>query len=234
MFESLFNEKGILALVAQGSLISHAVLVLLIIMSSVSWALILLKLVQYRRIQVENEEFLLVFQREKKLEQLNALANEFTLSTHARLFESCYKEFFLFRQKMPQLEEKELDKAQIHERFHQRMERVLTRCINQQAYVLEARLSWLATISSASPFIGLFGTVLGIIDSFQNIGSQGATSLAVVAPGISEALVATAAGLLAAIPALMAYNGFRNQAKSFSTSMKNFALDLNNRFDWIV
>ena len=111
---------------------------------------------------------------------------------------------------------------------------MIEKTINERHTFIENRLNVLATISSAAPFIGLFGTVLGIINSFQSIGTTGVTSLASVAPGISEALVATAAGLLAAIPALMAYNYFRNQSRLLTNTMRNFGMEITNRFEWIV
>jgi biopolymer transport protein TolQ len=110
----------------------------------------------------------------------------------------------------------------------------MEQCFNEQYTQIENRLNLLATISSAAPFVGLFGTVLGIIDSFQNIGTSGLTSLAAVAPGISEALIATAAGLLAAIPALIAYNLFRNQARSLGNDLRDFSRELSNRIEWIL
>ena len=116
----------------------------------------------------------------------------------------------------------------------QQLQRVIEQTINERYAFIENRLSILATISSAAPFIGLFGTVLGIINSFQSIGTSGVTSLASVAPGISEALVATAAGLLAAIPALMAYNYFRNQTRILANTMRNYWMELTNSFDCIV
>ena len=114
------------------------------------------------------------------------------------------------------------------------LQRVIEQSINEKYSFIENRLNILATISSAAPFVGLFGTVLGIINSFQSIGTTGVTSLAAVAPGISEALVATAAGLLAAIPALMGYNYFRNQARTLTNTMRNYGMELTNRFEWIV
>ena len=106
--------------------------------------------------------------------------------------------------------------------------------IEKQMSKISKGYTFLATVGSTAPFIGLFGTVLGIINSFQSIGTSGVTSLASVAPGISEALVATAAGLLAAIPALMAYNHFRNQARILTNTMRNYGMELTNRFEWIV
>ena len=114
------------------------------------------------------------------------------------------------------------------------LQRVIEQTINEKYSFIENRLNILATISSAAPFVGLFGTVLGIINSFQSIGTTGVTSLAAVAPGISEALVATAAGLMAAIPALMGYNYFRNQARVLTNTMRNYGMELTNRFEWIV
>ena len=105
---------------------------------------------------------------------------------------------------------------------------------NQQNIILESRLPFLATVSSSAPFLGLLGTVLGIIDAFQNIGQMGVTSLAVVAPGISVALITTAAGLLAAIPALIAYNAYRSRIREISVDMKNFALEVTNRFERLL
>ena len=110
----------------------------------------------------------------------------------------------------------------------------MERVYNQQNLLLERRLSFLAMVSSSAPYIGLFGTVLGIIDAFSDIGTTGVTSLAVVAPGISEALIATAAGLMAAIPALIAYNLFRNRLRDLNTQMKNFALDVTNRMERLL
>ena len=114
------------------------------------------------------------------------------------------------------------------------LQRVIEQTINEKYSFIENRLNILATVSSAAPFVGLFGTVLGIINSFQSIGTTGVTSLAAVAPGISEALVATAAGLMAAIPALMGYNYFRNQARALTNTMRNYGMELTNRFEWIV
>ena len=95
---------------------------------------------------------------------------------------------------------------------------------------MERYLPFLATTASSAPFIGLFGTVWGIMSAFHGIGQQGSASLAVVAPGISEALIATAAGLGAAIPAVIAYNYFVNQVKRWATEMEGFSLDLLNLF----
>jgi biopolymer transport protein TolQ len=109
--------------------------------------------------------------------------------------------------------------------------RTLTVATNEQIAALEQNLGWLATTASVSPFIGLFGTVLGIIRAFQNLGSAGSTSLSSVGPGIAEALIATAAGLFAAIPAAMAYNYFNNALKQIGGRMDDFGLEFLNLVD---
>ncbi len=230
----LFDEKGIFGLILQGSWITHLVLLVLLLMSSISWAIIFLKWFQFRRIASENDKFLEVFHKEAKLEQINNSALQFRFSPLARIFESSYQEIVNFREKVKNQRTKYRSSKEILDRLNQRLTRISDLNINQQYSLLNQRLSPLASISSAAPFIGLFGTVLGIIDAFQGIGVSGVTSLAVVAPGISEALVATAAGLLAAIPALMAYNYYRHSSRQASDLMQNFSLELSNRMEWVV
>jgi biopolymer transport protein TolQ len=108
------------------------------------------------------------------------------------------------------------------------VDRALIRAATNEVNKLERRMTFLATTASVTPFIGLFGTVVGIMIAFQRIGTTGSTNLAVVAPGISEALIATAAGLFAAIPALVFYNHFTHRVKEFSATMDDFALEFLN------
>ena len=205
------------------------ILGLLIFMSALSWAIIVLKALQFRQVAAENEYFLQALAREQALTSLYSLAQNLDSSPLARLYESGYREISAFRQR--------IEKAQMtnpRERFLDALGRTLERIYNQQTQLLERRLPVLATVSSSAPYVGLFGTVLGVIAAFRDIGVSGVTSLAVVAPGISEALVATAAGLATAIPALIAYNSFRNRVRDISTSMKNFALDITNRLERLL
>ena len=205
------------------------ILGLLIFMSALSWAIIVLKVLQFRQVAAENEYFLQALAREQALTSLYSLAQNLDSSPLARLYESGYREISAFRQR--------IEKAQMtnaRERFLDALGRTLERIYNQQTQLLERRLPVLATVSSSAPYVGLFGTVLGVIAAFRDIGVSGVTSLAVVAPGISEALVATAAGLATAIPALIAYNTFRNRVRDISTSMKNFALDITNRLERLL
>ena len=108
------------------------------------------------------------------------------------------------------------------------VDRALIRAATNEVNKLEKRMTFLATAASVTPFIGLFGTVVGIMIAFQRIGASGSTNLAIVAPGISEALIATAAGLFAAIPALVFYNHFTHRVKEFSSAMDDFALEFLN------
>ncbi|MBT6613432.1 MAG: hypothetical protein HOB38_15130, partial [Deltaproteobacteria bacterium] len=121
----------------------------------------------------------------------------------------------------------DIDKKQLIQKIERRIEKAI---ISEKADI-EKELGLLATISSSAPFIGLLGTVTGIIDAFYSIAAQGASSIAVVAPGISAALVATAVGLFTAIPALIAYNMFREKVRALSNKMAGFGLDLLTLFD---
>lgn len=206
-----------------------AILAVLVIMSALSWAIIVAKVFQFRHVQAENESFLAALAKDAALSSLYSAAQELDNSTLARMYEQVYREISAFKARM--------DKAPVPDaraRLLDSMSRTLERAYNQQVQGLEYRLPLLATLSSSAPYVGLFGTVLGIIDAFRNIGVSGVTSLAIVAPGISEALVATAAGLATAIPALIAYNAFRNQLRILAAAMKNFGLDITNRMERLL
>lgn len=207
-----------------------AILLLLLCLSALSWAIIITKWFQLRVVNAENLHFQAAYQRDQTLANIYTLSQKLGSSTLAKMFEVSYREISLFRQQM----EKSGELVDARERLMLNLSRTLERVYNQQYLQLERRISVLAVISSSAPYIGLFGTVLGIIDAFASIGATGVTSLAVVAPGISEALVATAMGLVAAIPALMAYNIFRNRIREASGQMKNFALDVANRLERLL
>ncbi|HEX7928079.1 MAG TPA: MotA/TolQ/ExbB proton channel family protein [bacterium] len=205
------------------------ILIVLLLMSVLSWAIIVTKFRYLSRVLLENRHFSSQVQKDQPLANLYTLAQKYEVSPLAKMFEHSYREIAAFRAKV---EKQPLPDAR--ERLMDILSRQLERDYNSQTQSLEMRLPLLATISSSAPYIGLFGTVLGIIKSFQDIGVSGVTSLAVVAPGISEALVATAAGLMAAIPALMAYNFFRNRIRDVNGHMKNFALDITNRMEKLL
>lgn len=207
-----------------------AILVVLVLMSVLSWAVIITKWIQLRAAFAQNRHFYSIFQRDQTLSNIYSMSQRFGVSPLARMFEVSYREISLFRSQM----EKAGTTSGARERLMDNLSRTLERVYNQQNMRLERRLPLLATVSSSAPYIGLFGTVLGIIDAFAAISTSGITSLAVVAPGISEALVATAAGLAAAIPALIAYNIFRNRLREQHAQMKNFALEVTNRLERLL
>ena len=229
---------GMWSLVFTGDWVALAILVLLLAMSVLSWAIIVAKAVQFRRVKSENQFFQESYRKKSTLREIAESAGRLHVSPLARMCEGSYREINAFRASLEktagaarEVPEKLLLSPDYRDRMLEHLGRSQERVYNDQNASLERGLPVLAMISSSSPFIGLFGTVLGIIGAFRDIGLTGVTSLAVVAPGISEALVATAAGLFAAIPALVAYNLFRNGIRDLSTDMKNFALDFTNRLD---
>ena len=200
------------------------VLLILLIFSIVSWTIIFLKFRSYRRIQKENEAFESDYARSSKLSDLLPAAKKYPYSTTAEVFRAGYAE--LMKVSRPSKESSGADDMPLSSVDN--VQRALSRASNTEMTKLESALGFLATTGSASPFIGLFGTVWGIMETFKSIGARGSATLAVVAPGISEALIATAAGLAAAIPAVIFYNYFLNRSKSMVQDMDNFADELLN------
>lgn len=217
-------------LIFTGNWFALAILLVLLAMSALSWAIIIAKWLQLNQVVQENQHFYSAYLRDQPLSNVFSLSQKFKISPMAVMFDVSYREISSFRRRMEGAEAVE----DARDRLMANLSRTLERVFNHQNLMLEKRMPWLATVSSSAPYIGLFGTVLGIIDAFTNIGLSGVTSLAVVAPGISEALVATAAGLMAAIPALIAYNVFRNRIRELSGQMRNFALDISNRLERIL
>jgi len=173
-----------------------------------SWAIIIEKFRLFKKINLESEEFEEKFWKSKSAEAFyNGLASN--LDNPMAL---------LFRDSM-----QTLLKAKNKSNLNERMSSVLEVNIEKQIVILEKGFTFLATVGSTAPFIGLFGTVWGIMNSFQSIAISRNTSLAIVAPGIAEALFATALGLLAAIPAVVAYNKFNNDSKKYSQKLENFS-----------
>lgn len=225
------NDSGSLwDFIFSGNWVALGILLLLMFMSAISWAIIIVKWLQLRQVRAENAYFLAYFEGEHALAEIAAMARKLPASSLARMFLESNREIATFRQTM----DKGASPSESRERLLNSLSRRLESVYNQQSELLERRLPHLAVVSGSAPYIGLFGTVLGIIDAFRNIATMGVTSLAVVAPGISEALVATAAGLMAAIPALIAYNMFRSRLREITTHMKNFALEVTNRLERLL
>ncbi|MBD1399919.1 protein TolQ [Pelovirga terrestris] len=215
-----------LELVLSSGPVVKSVLVILVYFSLVSWAIIFYKLAVVRKAMAETDRFLDFFWTKKRFDLIGQGVKEFSNSPVASLFREGYHEL-LQQKKRPAGE----DAA---EEFTSRMPntdivaRALRRATTQETQRLEKYLTFLATTGSITPFIGLFGTVWGIMDAFHGIGQTGSASLAVVAPGISEALVATAIGLAAAIPAVIGYNHFLNKVNELIGEMDNFSQEFLN------
>lgn len=213
-------------LIAQSSPVNKAVLVILALFSIVSWGVILYKLWTLRRAARQSESFLDVFRRSNKFSEVQAVCRSLAESPLVGLFQSGYAE--LTAQLRQPAAEVAASSTRPTVKSLTAVDRALLRASVVEVNKLEKHVPFLATAASITPFIGLFGTVVGIMNSFQGIGRTGSTNLGVVAPGIAEALVATALGLFAAIPAVYAYNHLSNRVKIFASEMDDFAMEFLN------
>jgi biopolymer transport protein TolQ len=216
-------------LIASSNWLAKSVLLILLLFSAVSWGIILYKVWQYRRAERDTGTFLQVFRKSTKFSEVQSICASVPHSPLVGIFQAGYAEL------NTQLRHKNSDEpkpaapaARPTLRSLDAVDRALLRATGGEVSKLEKRVPFLATTASITPFIGLFGTVWGIIFAFQNIGLQGSTSLSVVAPGIADALIATAAGLFAAVPAVYFYNEFTTRVKDFATQMDDFALEFLN------
>lgn len=193
-----------------------AVIALLIVFSLFSWTIVFSKSSVFSRARRANRSFLRAFRKASNLQAVAVASEQFTSAPLVAVFDFGYGEV----------------ERQVRQRGalinKPAIERSLQLGISEEVTKLEMNMNWLATIASVSPFIGLFGTVWGIIDAFQALGNAGATSLRAVAPGISEALMTTAIGLAAAIPAAIFYNLFGTRIKEMGTRMEDFAIEFQN------
>ena len=201
----------------------------LLIFSLISWAIIFMKFLLFRNVKRDTEEFLETFWSSPNLNEAYIMAEDYTFSPEASVFTSGFNEL----QKINKIRSrKDADKpAQtLNSRLASmdNLKRAIRKAESQEVSQMGRMLPFLATTGSATPFIGLFGTVWGIMASFHDIGMRGSASLAVVAPGISEALVATAAGLAAAIPAVIFFNYYSNVLAEIDNDIQNFSTDFLN------
>ena len=228
-------QGSILSMILDAGVIVKFVLLLLLLFSVISWAIIFMKYRSIKKVKRENDMFLDVYMRSNKISDIFPEAKKYKHSCIAEVFQAGYSELIkitkAIRGSTSSREADELSLPQLEMKGIDNVERALNRACSAEATKLESALGFLATTGSASPFIGLFGTVWGIMDTFRGIGTRGSATLAVVAPGISEALIATAAGLAAAIPAVIFYNYYLNKIKNISTEMDNFASEVLNIID---
>ena len=205
------------------------VFLLLATMSVGSWAIMISKWLQYRRADRDGRDFLEVFRRSKRFSEVNAAAGRLTGTPMVGLFQAGYAEIDA---QVKNLQARQSQGSETTNGYRIRslsgVERSLRRAIGVETAVLAKGTSFLATTAAAAPFIGLFGTVWGIMVAFGDIGATGSTSLTTVAPGIAEALVNTAAGLAAAIPALVGFNFFGARLRQMRGDMQDFVLEFMN------
>ena len=223
---------SLLSMVLEAGAMVQFVLLLLLVFSVVSWAIILMKYKVLKRVKKDNDGFLDAYMKGSKLSEIFPETKKYPDSTIAEVFRSGYTELIkvtkVIRESLTGREADAGDASSVEMNNIDNIERALNRARDSETTKLENALGFLATTGSASPFIGLFGTVWGIMDTFKGIGARGSATLAVVAPGISEALIATAAGLAAAIPAVIFYNYYINRVKAMSLEMDNFSSELLN------
>ena len=225
----LSSNTDIVRLVLDSSWLSLGVLFILLTFSAISWGITLYKIAVYRRAARQTATFLDVFRKSSKFSEVQAVCPSLKESPLVGLFQAGYSEVnSQMRQPTPDATKPPAPAGRPTLRSLDSVDRALMRAQAVELAKLERHVPFLATVASITPFIGLFGTVWGIMGSFNSIGAAGSSSLGVVAPGIAEALIATAAGLFAAIPAVYFYNHFTQRVKEFASVMEDFSLEFLN------
>ena len=215
-FPALFVGGEIVDLVRETGAVAQAVLLVLLAFSLISWAIILSKWSVLRRARIQSGRFLRAFRRAQRLQDINAVCEQFRPSPLIGVFHSGFREF-----------ERQIGSSG-GLRNPLAVQRSMQIASSEEMTRFERNLPWLAITGAVTPFVGLFGTVWGIIDAFHGLGTSGAATLRAVAPGISEALITTAAGLAAAIPAVIAYNLIGGSLRDFAARCDDFSLEMLN------
>jgi len=219
IFLSFIVSSDIVDLVGETGPVAKVVLLVLLIFSLISWAIILSKWGKLRRARVQSGRFLRAFRKAQRLQDIAAVAEQFRPSPLVGVFEGGFEEY-----------RRQVGSVGLL-RNPTSVQRAMQIAASEELTRLERNLTWLAITGAVTPFIGLFGTVWGIIDAFHGLGTAGAATLRAVAPGISEALITTAAGLVAAIPAVIAYNLIGGSIREFASRGDDFALEMLNAVD---
>lgn len=219
----MFEGSGIFAMILDSGPVVQGVLALLIILSLWSWTITIAKYLQFRKASTDSDEFSKIFWETRNFSRVDDSAERLGSSPLARLFRSGYRELNHV------LDENRIEgSSDLSEDDLGTVERALRRAEFEEAVRLERGVTFLASVASAAPFIGLFGTVWGIMNAFQGLSTAQSTTIQAVAPGISEALVATAIGLAAAIPAAVAFNYFAVAIRHYRESMEKFSSEFLN------
>jgi len=217
--EGAVNENIVSMILGSGPVV-QGVLVILIALSIWSWTITIAKTLQFRRVRNDSEEFSAIFWDSRNFSRIDESARRLSASPLAQVFACGYKELGqLMQDRDKHVEEEGLGRVEALDV----LERALKKAQIKEGLKLEKGITFLATVASAAPFIGLFGTVWGIMSAFHGLSQLKTTTIAAVAPGISEALVATAIGLAAAIPAAIAYNYFAVAIRHFKEQMEAFS-----------
>ena len=217
------TSTDLISLVIKASLTSKIVLAILVLFSAASWAIIVFKTQHLARARKQNAIFLTVFRKSSRFSEVQASCASLPASPLVGLFQSGYAE--LTAQMRTQADRPSEGGGRPTLRSLEAVDRALLRASTTEIARLEHRVAFLATTASITPYIGLFGTVWGIMVAFQEIAGAGSTSLGVVGPPIAEALLATAMGLFAAIPAVYFYNHLTSHVKAFANEMEDFSLE---------
>ena len=199
--------------------VALTVLAVLLLSSLYSWAIILGKLGTFRRARAQSTRFLRAFRKAQRLQEIATVSEQFKPSPLVSVFDEVYETY------------RRQTGGYGPPRNINALERSAQTASSEALTVLESRLTWLATIAATSPFVGLFGTIMGIVDAFHGLGTAGAATLRAVAPGVSEALITTAAGMLVAVPAVVAYNQFTARCREFGARNDDFARELLNSME---
>jgi len=215
------GASAIVEIISNIGPVAVGVLILLLIASLYSWTVTLGKISTFSKAAKESRRFIRGFRKATRLQEIVTLAAECKKSPLAQVFEDVYETY------------KRQTGGSGPPRNLASLERSAQTAASEAVTSLEQRLTWLATIASVSPFVGLFGTVMGIVDAFHGLGAEGSATLRAVAPGISEALITTAAGLFVAIPAVAAYNQFTARIKVFAAATDDFCRELLNSLEEI-
>ncbi|MGC2617971.1 MAG: MotA/TolQ/ExbB proton channel family protein [Acidobacteriaceae bacterium] len=213
------NGNDIVAMLRNSGPVAMAVLACLLVGSLYSWAIILGKWVAFRRARAQSRRFLRAFRKATRLQEIATVSEQFKPSPLVNVFDEVYETYR--RQTGGYGPPKNITA----------LERAAQTASSESLTAMEGRLTWLASIGAISPFVGLFGTVMGIVKAFVGLGTEGTATLRAVAPGVAEALITTAAGLLVAIPAVIAYNQYTASCRDFAARMDDFARELLNSME---
>src|SRR5277367_6438224 len=213
------NGSALLEMIHNSGPVAFAVLVILLIASIFSWTIMLSKWSSFSKAQTQSQRFVRTFRKSSRLSEIASVAEQFKPSPLVAVFTEIHDEY------QRQNGGRGLPRNPIA------LERAAQTASSEALTAMESRMTWLATIAAIAPFIGLFGTVIGIIDAFHGLGTAGAATLRAVAPGISEALITTAAGLVVAIPAVVGYNQLTARLREFAARMDDFGRELLNAIE---